>query len=69
MPLLSPFRMALTMTVRATHFAFFYFCLYCLPGIAEAYHPTDFLAFFSANVIEIKTNRIGFPAIDAGMQL
>ncbi len=60
--------MAFPMAVRATNFTFFDFCLYCVPGVTEAYHSTNFHAFFPANMIEIKTNRIGFTAIDAWMQ-
>jgi hypothetical protein len=60
--------MAFPMAVRATNFKFFDFCLYGIPGVTEAYQPTYFHAFLPANVIEIKTNRIGFTAINAWMQ-
>lgn len=68
MPFLTPFRMAFSMTVRATNVAFIDFCLQRLPGVADANHPTDFPALFPANVVEVKAAGIGFATIDAWMQ-
>jgi hypothetical protein len=68
MPFFSPFRMTLPVAVRATHFTFANFRLDGLPGVTVANHPADLRVLFPANVIEVETTGISFPAVDARMQ-
>jgi hypothetical protein len=59
--------MTFPVAVGAANLAFADFCFDLLPGITDANHPADRHAFFSANMVEVKATRIGFPTINARM--
>jgi hypothetical protein len=60
--------MAFPVAIGTTNIALIDFFQNRLPGVAFAKHAADVIALFPANVIEIKTAGISFPAIDARMQ-